>query len=313
MIRLLLAPVFSLGIFPAQALVMGNRTGVDAISTKCVSKEAAHIRDFLYVEGGYIEGISDNVTIDQLYAEKIETKITKFTISPARRWVPQEHTLRSSGCELLSMLGEKAYVASHSIAACILILLFNDCPEYITGNINLKGTTVPFWSFESRSATNLWGLTNTPIDYDSPIAGAAELETGVTGNDTLAYRSCYRQKEIARHLSNAVSVPYLMVTTQASIHVTGVVRQPDVVIFGLSAFGRGWGARKRPLGVSPFYENDYGHVETGHRDPASGAERLGDAFEAAVAEIKLNPPLGHGSGKIETVDVLIPGLNKNIL
>ncbi|KAK1624597.1 Alpha/Beta hydrolase protein [Colletotrichum phormii] len=320
------------------ALASGNCTGVDAISTKCTSKEAAHTRDFFYVGGRYIETTSGNVTVDQLYVEKLvpvttsrtrtrrhsgvattkpivffhgggttgvtwlntpdnrpgwatyflqqghtvylvdiaaigrstENNLANFTMTAgtaaegvergftnveaynaypqailltqwpgtgqkgdptfeqfkktilplSTSWVPQEYALRASGCELLSLLGEKAYLISHSIGARAPILLSNDCPEYIAGNINLEGTTVPFWSFESLSATNAWGLTNTPIDYDPPVASAAELETEVVGNDALAHRSCYRQKEPARKLPKIASVPYLMVTTEASVHVT---------------------------------------------------------------------------------------------
>ncbi|KAK1546177.1 hypothetical protein CPAR01_00144 [Colletotrichum paranaense] len=336
MVRLSIASILSLGVVATRALATGNCTGVNAISTKCASKEAAHTREFFYVGGRYIETTSGNVTVDQLYVEKLvpvttsrtrrrstittpkpivffhgggttgvtwlntpdnrpgwatyflqqghtvylvdtaaigrstENNLANFTmiagtaaegvgkgfthveaygaypqavlhtqwpgtgqkgdptfeqfkktILPlSTSWVPQEHALRASGCELLSLLGEKAYLISHSIGARAPILLSNDCPEYIAGNINLEGTTVPFWSFESRSATNAWGLTNTPLDYDPPAASAAELETEVVGNDTLAHRSCYRQKEPARQLPKIASVPYLMVTTEASVHVT---------------------------------------------------------------------------------------------
>ncbi|GKT49590.1 putative secreted lipase [Colletotrichum spaethianum] len=335
MVRLSLASVALGAAAAVKALASGNCTGVQAISTKCASKEAAHTRDFFYVGGRYIEGASGNVTVDQLYVEKLvpvdagrsrrrgvpatkpiiffhgggttgvtwlntpddrpgwatyflqqgytvylvdvtaigrstENNLAEFTmiagtaaegveraftnveaynaypqaklhtqwpgtgqkgdptfeqfkkaiIPLSTNWVPQELALRASGCELLSLLGEKAYLISHSIGARAPILLSNDCPQHIAGNINLEGTTVPFWSFESRSATNPWGLTNTPIDYDPPIASADELETEVVGNDTLALRSCHRQKEPARKLPKIASVPYLMVTTEASVHVT---------------------------------------------------------------------------------------------
>lgn len=40
------------------------------------------------------------------------------------------------------------------------------------------------------------------------------------GNETLAKRNCYLQKEPARQLPNIASVPYLMVTSEASVHIT---------------------------------------------------------------------------------------------
>ncbi|KAK1976339.1 Alpha/Beta hydrolase protein [Colletotrichum cereale] len=336
MVRLSLASIAIGAAAAVGALAPGGCTGVNAISTKCVSKEAAHTRDFFYVGGRYMESASGNITVDQLYVEKLvpvdagrsrrsrgaaaakpmvffhgggttgvtwlntpddrpgwatyflrqghtvylvdvtgigrstENNLAAFamisgtaaegvekgftnveaydaypqaklhtqwpgtgkkgdptfeqfqkTIIPlSTSWIPQELALRASGCELLSLLGEKAYLVSHSIGARAPILLSNDCPQYIAGNINLEGTTVPFWSFESRAATNPWGLTNTPIDYDPPIASAEELETEVVGNDTLALRSCRRQKEPARKLPKIASVPYLMVTAEASVHAT---------------------------------------------------------------------------------------------
>ncbi|KAK2048022.1 alpha/beta-hydrolase [Colletotrichum somersetense] len=318
------------------SLALGDCAGVDAISTKYASKEAAHTRDFFYVGGRYVEGASGNVTVDQLYVEKLapidigrsrrrrgvaatkpivffhgggttgvtwlntpdnrpgwatyflqkghtvylvdvagigrstENNLAAFTMlagtaaeglergftnveaydaypqaklhtqwpgtgkkgDPAfeqfkktiiplsTSWVPQELALRASGCELLSLLGEKAYLVSHSIGARAPILLSNDCPQHIAGNINLEGTTVPFWSFEYRAAANPWGLTNTPIDYDPPVASAEELDIEVFGEDTPALRSCHRQKEPARKLPKIASVPYLMVTAEASVHAT---------------------------------------------------------------------------------------------
>lgn len=322
----------------AQALASGNCTGVNAINTKCTSKETAHTRDFFYVGGRYIETATGNVTVDQLYVEKLvpvstgrarrrgvaaakpmvffhgggtsgvtwlntpdnrpgwasyflqqghtvylvdvaavgrssENNLDNFTmiagtaaegiqrgftvpevyntypqaylhtqwpgtglkgdptfeqfaktiIPLTRSWEPQEYALRASGCELLSLLGEKAYLVSHSIGARAPILLSNDCPQYIAANINLEGTTIPFWSYNitlGGTPTNPWGLTNTPIDYDPPVASADELETVVVGNETLALRSCHMQKEPARKLPKIASVPYLMVTGEASVHIT---------------------------------------------------------------------------------------------
>ncbi|OLN97873.1 putative secreted lipase-like protein 2 [Colletotrichum chlorophyti] len=338
MVRLSLSSVLTLGAAMANALAAGNCTGVNAISTKCISKETSHTRDFFYVGGRYIEGAGGNVTVDQLYVEKLtpvgahgirrrvlpatkplvffhgggttgvtwlntpdnrpgwasyflqqgytvyivdvtaigrssENNFANFTMIPgtsaeglekgftavkvyntypqsnlhtqwpgtgrkgdpafeqfkktivplSTSWVPQELALRASGCELLSLLGEKAYLISHSIGARGPILLSNDCPEYIAGNINLEGTTIPFWSYGydlGGTPANPWGLSNTPLDYDPPISSPDELETEVVGNETLALRSCHRQKEPARKLPKIASVPYLMVTGEASVHVT---------------------------------------------------------------------------------------------
>lgn len=40
------------------------------------------------------------------------------------------------------------------------------------------------------------------------------------GNETLGLRNCYRQQEPARQLPKIASVPYLMITSEASVHIT---------------------------------------------------------------------------------------------
>ncbi|KAI9147271.1 putative secreted lipase-like protein 2 [Paramyrothecium foliicola] len=134
-----------------------------------------------------------------------------------------ERAMRASGCELLSLIGEKSYVISHSMGARATILMSNDCPEHIAGNINIEGSTIPFWSYGwslGGSSTNPWGFTLSPVDYDPPILSPLELRIESVGNETMSFRNCYRQKEPARKLPKIASVPYVMITGEASVHVT---------------------------------------------------------------------------------------------
>lgn len=139
-------------------------------------------------------------------------------------FVTFENAMRASGCELLRLIGDKSYLVSHSMGSRGTILMANDCPEYIAGNINIEGSTIPFWRFNEMgpggSPTNAWGFTNTPLSYDPPVSDPSELETVTVGNETLALRSCVRQREPARQLPNIASVPFLMVTGEASVHIT---------------------------------------------------------------------------------------------
>ncbi|KAH7374732.1 Alpha/Beta hydrolase protein [Plectosphaerella cucumerina] len=134
-----------------------------------------------------------------------------------------ELAMRASGCELLRLIGEPAYVISHSMGARAPLVMSNDCPERIAGNINIEGTTIPFWSYGwglGGSRTNPWGLSLTPLDYDPPVSDPSELQVESVGNETLAFRNCYRQKEPARQLPKVASVPYVQITGEASVHVT---------------------------------------------------------------------------------------------
>ncbi|RGP58958.1 fusarubin cluster-esterase [Fusarium sporotrichioides] len=306
-------------------------TGTNAISMKCASAEVPYKRDFFYVGGHSVKAASGNITVDQIYVEKLtpveritqknplvffhggglsgstwlntpdgregwasyfikkgyvvylvdnnsigrssendiasypmssgsaSETVMKFFTSPENydtypqakfhtQWpgtgadgdpvydqfkksliplttnfVGQENALRAAGCEMLSLLGEKAYLISHSLGSRNPLLLSNDCPEYIAGSINLEAATSPFWSYAEGLggfAASPWGLTNTPVTYDPPVKDPSELKHKSVGNETLAHRNCYLQVEPARKLPQINKVPYLLLTGEASIHIT---------------------------------------------------------------------------------------------
>lgn len=139
-----------------------------------------------------------------------------------------QQVMREAGCELLSIIGP-SYLVSHSAGALYPILMSNDCGDLIAGNINLESSTTPFFfpstglssdGSLSGSYTRAWGLSDVPIDYDPPISDPSELRRVEVGNDTLAHRSCHLQAEPARQLPKISAVRYLLVTSEASVHVT---------------------------------------------------------------------------------------------
>lgn len=134
--------------------------------------------------------------------------------------------MRASGCKLLSLIGS-SYLVSHSIGALHPILLSNDCPELVAGNINLEPATIPFQSYTGnatsavgRTTARPWGLTNTAITYDPSAASSSDLKIEIVGEDTPALRSCIMQTEPARKLPNIAKVPYVALTGAASPHIT---------------------------------------------------------------------------------------------
>lgn len=151
------------------------------------------------------------------------TAFTRWVIPFTENWEYGETSMRASGCALLELLGP-SYLISHSSGAQYPIVISNDCPQYVAGNINLEHSTQPFWNYgttlNSGSDFRLWGLANTPLSYDPPISNYTELNKVWVGNDTLAKRRCYLQEEPARQLPNITSVPYLCLTGQASVHIT---------------------------------------------------------------------------------------------
>ncbi|ORY71598.1 Alpha/Beta hydrolase protein [Pseudomassariella vexata] len=147
----------------------------------------------------------------------------KTVIPFTSNWTTGELSMRASACDLLDHIGP-SYLISHSSGATYSVLLSNDCPQNVAGNINLEHSTQPFWNYgstlNSGSAIRPWGLANTPLDYDPPITNASELVVEIVGNDTLALRNCHLQAEPARQLPKIASVPYLCITGEASVHAT---------------------------------------------------------------------------------------------
>lgn len=138
----------------------------------------------------------------------------------------QELSMRASGCALLQLVGS-SFLVSHSIGAIHPILLSNDCPDLVAGNINLEPATIPFQSYTGNATSSVgwssarpWGLTTTAIDYVPAISNYTELNTTVVGEDTPAQRSCIMQVEPAAQLPNISSVPYVALTGSASPHMT---------------------------------------------------------------------------------------------
>ncbi|KAJ4416053.1 hypothetical protein N0V82_006976 [Gnomoniopsis sp. IMI 355080] len=151
------------------------------------------------------------------------TAFSKWVIPFTENWAYGETSMRASGCALLELLGP-SYLISHSSGAQYPIVISNDCPQYVAGNINLEHSTQPFWNYgttlNSGSDFRLWGLANTYLSYDPPVSNYTELNKTWVGNDTLASRRCYLQAEPARQLPNITSVPYLCLTGEASVHAT---------------------------------------------------------------------------------------------
>ena len=133
-----------------------------------------------------------------------------------------ETALRASGCALLDLIGP-SYLIGHSAGGGTNILLSNDCPQNVVANINLESSTTPFIWYTAGTGSFLmrpYGLATSRLDYDPPISSPSELVTESVGNATTALRNCVRQVEPARKLPNIAKVPYLMLTGEASVHIT---------------------------------------------------------------------------------------------
>lgn len=200
------------------------------------------------------------------YFDAFSKVIVPYTTS----LVAGENAMRASVCELLSLVGP-SYLISHSSGAQYPIVVSNDCPELVAGNINLEHSTQPFWNYgpalNSGSAARPWGLANTPLNYDPPVADPSELKIEVVGEDTLALRNCHLQAEPARQLPNIASVPYLCTTGEASVHAT---YDHCVIEYLKQAGGKPDWIKLQDVGIHG--NGHFGHVEMNNLDIAGVVE-----------------------------------------
>lgn len=133
--------------------------------------------------------------------------------------------MRWAGCTLLDRIG-LSFLVIHSLGGIFTILLSDQCPDLVVGNVNVEPATVPFQSYTGnatssvgRTPSRAWGLTNTPLTYEPPAASPNDLRTVMVGEDTPGLRSCIQQVEPAKQLINLIKVPYMAITGDASPHI----------------------------------------------------------------------------------------------
>lgn len=143
----------------------------------------------------------------------------------------QELSMRYAGCELMSLIGP-SFLISHSIGAVHPILLSDECPSLVVGNVNLEPGNIPFESYVGnatssvgRTAARPFGLTVTNLNYDPLISNYTDLVTETVGEVTPSLRSCIQQanstaKYTIHMLPNVAKVPYVALTGEATPHIT---------------------------------------------------------------------------------------------
>jgi len=140
----------------------------------------------------------------------------------------QETTMRSAGCTLLNMIGP-AFTISHSIGSTYPLLISDQCPDLVLGNLNIEPGNIPFESYVGnstvpavgRTSARPWGLSNIPLNYSPPINNSTLLNPVTVGTDSPGNRSCLLQGASPPYqLPNVAKVPYVAITGAASPHIT---------------------------------------------------------------------------------------------
>ncbi|QSZ29332.1 hypothetical protein DSL72_003846 [Monilinia vaccinii-corymbosi] len=142
----------------------------------------------------------------------------------------QERSMRAAGCKLLELIGP-SFLLSHSIGAVHPIVISDECPDLVLGNVNLEPGNIPFESYYGNATSSVgrtsarpFGLTASYLNYSPPISDSSKLVTETVGEDTPQKRSCIQQSTAANRtihtLPNVAKVPYVAFTGEASPHIT---------------------------------------------------------------------------------------------
>lgn len=138
-----------------------------------------------------------------------------------------ENTMRTSGCQLLALIGQ-SYTVCHSNGCSYTALWSDSCPDLLRANINIEPGNIPFTSLignntvpgVGRTASRPCGLTFTPLKSDPPVTNCSAITTQEVGPDTPSKRSCILQTGTIHKLTEVGKVPYVMITGEASPHIT---------------------------------------------------------------------------------------------
>lgn len=144
---------------------------------------------------------------------------------------PPGNLMRYTGCKLLSLIGPP-FLVSYFIGAIHPILLSDEFPSSVVGNVNLEPGNIPFESYVGNATSSVgptpacpFGLTVTNLNYDPLISNYTDLVTETVGEDTPALRSCIQQSNSTANYTvhtvpNVAKVPYVAFTGEASPHIT---------------------------------------------------------------------------------------------
>jgi pimeloyl-ACP methyl ester carboxylesterase len=147
---------------------------------------------------------------DAFYATQIQ-----FLASSAKT----QKLVQEAGSALLDKIGP-AVLVTHSQAGPFGWLIADARPKLVKGVIAIEPAGPPLENvFMGTGPARLWGVTDIPIRYDPPVSDSAELQTVRQEKpEDPSLVPCWRQKELARKLTNLKAIPILVVTSEASYH-----------------------------------------------------------------------------------------------
>ena len=142
-----------------------------------------------------------------------------------------EPIAQASLCALLAAAGP-SILLSASVGVLFPFLATDKCPEYVKAHVTFEPDDAPFTNYDAgvygvntTTKRSNYGVADIPLTFDPPVTDPSQIVTETTGrlqytDGLLSLYPCIQQKPPARKLVNLSKAPVLIVTGEASIHVT---------------------------------------------------------------------------------------------
>ncbi|KAI9682418.1 MAG: hypothetical protein M1817_000472 [Caeruleum heppii] len=137
--------------------------------------------------------------------------------------IPSQEAARRASCALLARIGGAALI-SHALSTSAVWATADSCPEFVRSVVAIEPGSPPFETYDAGTGpqpARPWGVSDIPLAYDPFVRDpAVGLITERVGQNSTGRRSCVLQAAPAKSLINLSSVPVLIMTGAASVHIT---------------------------------------------------------------------------------------------
>jgi len=138
---------------------------------------------------------------------------------------PRQETLtRDANVALLDTIGSPVILLTHSQGGAFGWLIADARPTLVKAIVTVEPAAPPVKGVDAAKVAYTdggglsWGVANSAITYDPPVASASELQTVLDNKAEPGKVACYVQQEPARRLKNLQNIPVLFLNGEGGYH-----------------------------------------------------------------------------------------------
>jgi pimeloyl-ACP methyl ester carboxylesterase len=138
---------------------------------------------------------------------------------------PRQETLtREANVALLDAIGSPVILLTHSQGGAFGWLIADARPNLVKAIVTVEPAAPPIKGVDAAKVAYTdggglsWGVANSAIAYDPPVASASELQTLLDNKAEPGKVACYVQQEPARKLRNLQNIPVLFLNGEGGYH-----------------------------------------------------------------------------------------------